>query len=162
MVPTTAKIAVKNFWPAIVSLLVFKIFLSRVFHLLADFFNAKNISAPNDFTIIETIIAVIIVAPIIETLIFQFLLQELLIRILTKIRLKSVFSSTLVISSLLFSLTHFGSFLHIIISLPSGLIYGGVYMLAKTKFQSMFLAIITTSIIHMLYNLSEFLIYDNY
>ena len=116
--------------------LCLKIFLSYLFHFIANNLSIKNIGS-NDFSILETIVAVIIIAPLIETLIFQFGIQELIFKLIKISDDKLLFSISITISSLLFSITHYGSLFQILIAFTSGLIYATLYtLLTKVKFQT--------------------------
>jgi len=88
----------------------------------------------------------VLVAPLIETLIFLVLVYEL------GKRLRLNDGAFLLLSSFLFAISHSYSFLYIIATLTSGLIYGILYLYLRKRYDA-FRAVLFVSGIHAINNL---------
>lgn len=146
-----------NVWVLLLIALFFKILVSFLFHALvrsANIIGAGN-TGLDDLTTLETIIAIVIIAPLLETFIFQFGVQEVVIRAFKN----SVFKLwiSVFISSLAFALTHYYSLFYILMTLVSGLIYSVFYIIIRDRTKKIGASFFLTSLLHIGYNLFEFL-----
>ena len=121
------------------------ILLAVPFHLVKYFF---DISSGNSImvekTIIEKVIIGIFIGPIIETLIFQ----TALINLSLFIKKNKLFA--ILVSALLFGLSHYYSFYYFTYTFTIGSFLSYLYFLSKKKKYN---PILTLSSIHALYNL---------
>jgi len=148
-----------DLWIVCTISLVTKIILSFIFHLIAETLGIKGIGT-HDFNVLETIIFICVIGPLIEAVIVQLLVFELFAYMLRNNSRKYVWS--IFATSLLFSLTHYDSFLHVALTFLSGLIYSGCYVFGLLKTGRRSIAFLLVAIIHISYNLSEFLFYGDY
>ena len=102
----------------------------------------------------EKILIILIIAPIIETL----TLNLLPIKIFKKIIKSNLI--TIILTSSIFAFMHYYSFLSILKSFVSGIIYNGFFLVVETKYQVLIKAILLTILLHSFYNLFGFLIIE--
>ena len=125
---------------------VISIFLTVVLSPLFDLFDASVIQPNGAEEHIETVVyeffTAVIIAPLVETLIFQFLVIEFLY--LTKIGKRKI----VVISAIIFSLTHYYSIGYIFYAFSMGVIFSYSYVIRKNATQ----AFLTVYAIHLLRN----------
>ncbi|HLZ16351.1 MAG TPA: CPBP family intramembrane glutamic endopeptidase [Cyclobacteriaceae bacterium] len=107
----------------------------------------------------ELILIVVITAPVVETAIFQLIAQEILIRYLPIATTKYKLYIAACVSALLFSLTHYYSILYILMTFLSGLLYSGLYLVVRRGTGGIGLSFLSACLTHILFNLSEYLIY---
>ena len=100
------------------------------------------------------ILIILIIAPIIETL----TLNLLPIKIFKKIIKSNLI--TIILTSSIFAFMHYYSFLSILKSFVSGIIYNGFFLVVETKYQVLIKAILLTILLHSFYNLFGFLIIE--
>jgi uncharacterized protein len=79
----------------------------------------------------EQIIIAVIIGPALETIIFHFLLLELLLYVFKNWNYRYLFA--VIISAVIFSLTHNWEVHYLIFSLIGGLIFSTSYIIAKVK-----------------------------
>lgn len=100
---------------------------------------------------IVTFLTVIVVGPIVETFIFQFAVIELFIRFYLK---NNIILVSIIVSSLLFGVSHSYNVFAVLNSLIYGVIYAHFYWIFKLKKRNSFLFVI---LIHALYNFYVFI-----
>lgn len=101
----------------------------------------------------EQFFLLVIIGPAFETIIFHFLLLELLLFMFQKAKYKYVF--VILISSLIFAITHQLQIHFFIISFIGGIIFSWSYIIAKIKNM---IPVVIVFLIHALANLGIFLI----
>lgn len=89
----------------------------------------------------------VVYGPIIETVIFHLILIELFLYIFKRSKYGNHFS--VIITAILFSMTHYYSIHYIVITLFFGIILGTAYIIAKTRNMLPFLVVF---FIHAIYN----------
>lgn len=112
--------------------------------------NNRNVDLLNQD---DKILMIVLLAPIFETLIFQFGIIEGLLILTKKIKLSNHYLLIILISSIAFSLSHFGSIFTIIHSFFSGLVLSTLYIYARVKELKPFFS---TFLVHSLFNLTLF------
>ena len=120
-------------------------YLSIVFSI--NTFNA----ALNGLGLLEQFVIVVIFAPIFETAIFQFGIIELINKINWLRGFRYLNLVAIIISSLFFSLSHFQSYVYLISSLISGILYASSYVFVRHRFDASVAAIVI-AVSHCLYN----------
>ncbi|MBP3943807.1 CPBP family intramembrane metalloprotease [Sphingobacteriaceae bacterium WQ 2009] len=126
--------------------LAIKFFLSWLFGQIIYSVFPNKLSHPlSEAPAYEFFTAIVLFAPIFETFIFQFLFFYLG----EKLKLKSSF--IVIISAVLFAISHHTSLAYIVLTLFSGLFYNIIYLKIKNKYKAgiAFLFIVG---IHALYN----------
>lgn len=146
-------------WHLFVFTLLIKIFVSYLFHVLSSYLEIDN-SRKDEFSLSEILFIIVLIGPLIETFVFQFIAQEVGLYFLDNNKGISLLLS-IVISSVLFSLTHYDSWYHIFITFVSGVVYGSFYISLRLKGERTILSFLLTSVVHSCFNLSEFLFYGN-
>ena len=123
-----------------------KILLSGVFATVISSLFPNQLEHPiSETSIYEAFVVVVVLAPLFETLIFQFLFfygGE-------KLRINN--ATIIVLSSILFAVSHHISFAYIALTLLSGLFYNIVYLYVKERYKvsTAFLFVVG---IHAIYN----------
>lgn len=129
---------------------VISIFLTVVLSPVFDFFDTSVIQSygaeEHRETVVFEFFTAVIVAPLVETLIFQFLVIEFLY--LTKIGKRKI----VVLSAIIFSLTHYYSIGYILYAFSMGVIFSYSYVIRKNATQ----AFLTVYAIHLLRNVLAF------
>lgn len=143
-----------NIWFLLPKFLALRIGIGYVFHALADFLNIKN-NGISDLTVLETVFAIVIITPLLETLVFQFGIQEIALKVFKNFKHKLWIA--ILLSCILFSLTHYYSLFYIIMTLVSGFMYSAFYILVRERTDKIGIAFMLTFFLHMGYNLFEFL-----
>jgi len=124
----------------------FKVLL---FTIVGNYYQFQ-VEAP-DVSLLEEFILVALVGPLIETLLFQYLLQSVLLPLFINNLKFNVF-----LTAILFGLTHFDNWLHVVSASLGGLLYGYAYVLSTAKMTFPF---VTVLVIHSLSNALLFVLY---
>ncbi|WP_422897660.1 type II CAAX prenyl endopeptidase Rce1 family protein [Polaribacter staleyi] len=128
-----------------------KIIIAILFNLLSSYFNILNSSLNSENTeLIVLFISVVLVAPFFETLVSNYIF----LTILSKFTKNFMF--LIVISSIFFALFHYYSIIYMIYAFFSGLILNYYFLTIKQK-KSNYSAILMTTLLHSLYNLTGFI-----
>ncbi len=145
------KLILKNNYLLFFACYMIKIIIAILFNLLSSYFNILNSSLNSENTeLIVLFISVVLVAPFFETLVSNYIF----LTILSKFTKNFMF--LIVISSIFFALFHYYSIIYMIYAFFSGLILNYYFLTIKQK-KSNYSAILMTTLLHSLYNLTGFI-----
>ncbi|WP_443937437.1 CPBP family glutamic-type intramembrane protease [Pedobacter sp. MW01-1-1] len=117
--------------------------------IIANYFDAQLTSTNFHFSSLkEEFVIVVIVAPIIETLIFQYLIIETLLSV------KLAPLLCVVVSALLFGISHYYNLAYILVTTVVGFIFAYYYM--ALRHQHYLQKIVLVTLLHALSNLFAF------
>lgn len=138
---------------------IFKAFLSSAISLIAQYFLPKssfNNASLEGFESYELFLIVVVLAPLIETFLFQYLVIELILWAFSYLKIEYGEIVALIISTILFCITHNFSYFYLFNSFISGFIYSITYIIAKNKKDMN--PFWTVFIIHSFSNLTTFVL----
>jgi len=128
-----------------------KIIIATAFiYISSDFKVSSNFIKNEDIELVTIFISAIVLAPFVETIIANYMF----IKILTKFTKNTILIIT--ISSIIFALFHCYNIIYMIYAFFSGLILNYFFLRIKQK-QNNYSAIIMTTLLHFLYNLTGFI-----
>lgn len=139
--------------PLFLLLLILDIIINFSFSTIVGYFNpALLTSLDPDTSLGEVFFYTVLLGPLFETFVFQCLIINVLFFF------KFKYGITLLISSLCFALDHSYNVVYVVFAFISGLFYASYYMYLKSiNYKKAFLNV---WLIHLLYNLTAFILSD--